>query len=109
MPKYEVKDTTNAAGYRVRVQVPAGKAVTRGIPISVDFEALAQAFDLPFEVASLLQERLWQAKIITPRDFQMGAVYDALYSAVRAAYPDMEKRQAALLSTSMISRVRSNV
>lgn len=108
MPKYEVKDTTNEAGYKVRVQVPAGKSIARGIPISVDFEELAQAFNLPFEVASVLQARLWQAKIITPRDFQMGAVYDALYSAVRAAYPDMEKRQAALLSTNIVNRVRSS-
>jgi hypothetical protein len=107
-PKYEVKDTTNEAGYRVRVQVPTGKPVSRGIPISVDFEALAEAFQLKTEDAQTLQRMVWASGIITPRDFRRGEAYEALYSAVRSVYPGLERKHAAKLGTDIVQRVRDN-
>lgn len=105
----EIHDITNEAGYRVRVSVPKGRSIKMGIPLSVDFEALAEQFDLEAETAQAIQRIIWDTRIITPRDFRRGEAYDALYSAVRNTFPHLERKQAAKLGTSIVNRVRSNL
>lgn len=104
----EIHDITNEAGYRVRVSVPKGRSMKMGIPLSVDFEALAEQFNLEAETAQAIQRDLWGAGVVTPRDFRTGKVYDELYGAIRR-HMGVERKAAARLGTSIVRYVRDNI
>ncbi len=104
----ETHDVTSETGYKVRVSVPKGKSTRYGIPLSVDFEALAEQFNLEAETAQSIQRDLWAGGIVTPRDFRTGKVYDELYGAIRR-HLGLERKDAARLGTQIINHVRNNL
>lgn len=109
MPSSIVKDYTDEEGYRWRVHVYDSKTPAQeGIPVSLDFPALASFAQIPDKIGIKMQSALWDMGVTTAEDFRKLGIYQKVLTAYRQAV-GCDQRTAKYAADSIVRFVRETM
>lgn len=95
---------TNEQGFTYIVWLPDERTQPKhGIPISVDFEHVAETFRLETDVALKLQNVFHAQRIYTPQEFNRPGVYDIARNVLRPTFGP----KATRLANDIVNYVRN--
>lgn len=102
-----IQDYQPPDDYWKRVWTPnEGTKPAFGLPLSVDFEELAERYHLPNGL--LMQRLVWNRGFVTPQDWLRAGIHDALVQAL-LSYGYGDKQACKRVADEIIREVRKDV